>query len=146
MFGMGFTEILLIAVVAILFLGPDKLPDAMVSIAKFIKGAKEMISEAKTSLAEEVNIEDLKKEALSYKAKLDEATEELQGFKNINPMEQLNEEMNSVKENFEAITQKPTETTTTQVEPKQKEISFKKKSIKESTLKEVKDENGGDNN
>ncbi len=40
MFGMGFTEILMIAVVAILFLGPDKLPDAMVSVAKFIKGGK----------------------------------------------------------------------------------------------------------
>ena len=40
---MGFTEILLIAIVAILFLGPDKLPGAMVEIAKFIKGAKKQL-------------------------------------------------------------------------------------------------------
>ena len=33
MFGLGFTEILLITIVAILFLGPDKLPDMMVSVA-----------------------------------------------------------------------------------------------------------------
>ena len=36
MFGMGFTEILIIMVIAILFLGPDKLPGAMVDIAKFL--------------------------------------------------------------------------------------------------------------
>ena len=34
MFGIGFTELVLIAIVAILFLGPDKLPQAMVEIAK----------------------------------------------------------------------------------------------------------------
>jgi len=37
MFGLGFMEILFIAIIAILFLGPDKLPGAMVDIAKFIK-------------------------------------------------------------------------------------------------------------
>ena len=40
MFGMGFTEILVVIVIAILFLGPDKLPTAMVEVAKFIKGIK----------------------------------------------------------------------------------------------------------
>ena len=37
MFGMGFMEIFLIAIVAVIALGPDKLPTAMVQIAKFIK-------------------------------------------------------------------------------------------------------------
>ena len=50
MFGMGFTEILLIAIVAILFLGPDKLPGAMVEIAKFIKNAKKALTSAKESI------------------------------------------------------------------------------------------------
>ena len=35
MFGMGLTEIFLIAIVAVLFLGPDKLPSTMIEIAKF---------------------------------------------------------------------------------------------------------------
>ena len=83
MFGMGFTEILLIAVVAVLFLGPEKLPDAMVSIAKFIKGVKKAVGDAKNSLEEEIKISDLKEEALGYKKQLDEASRELQGFKNI---------------------------------------------------------------
>ncbi len=37
MFGMGIGEILLIAIVAVLFLGPDKLPSTMVDIAKFFR-------------------------------------------------------------------------------------------------------------
>ena len=37
MFGMDMGELLVIAIVAIIFLGPDKLPDAMVIVAKFFK-------------------------------------------------------------------------------------------------------------
>ena len=40
MFGMGFTEILLIVMVAIIALGPEKLPTTMVQIAKFINKIK----------------------------------------------------------------------------------------------------------
>ncbi|MCD8476704.1 MAG: twin-arginine translocase TatA/TatE family subunit [Sulfurospirillum sp.] len=40
MFGLGFSEILVIAIIAILFLGPEKLPDAMVKGAKFFKSFK----------------------------------------------------------------------------------------------------------
>ncbi len=83
MFGIGFTELLLISIVAILFLGPDKLPQAMIDIAKFIKSVKRTIGEAKSSLEEEMKIADLKEEALSYKKQLDEATNELKNFKNI---------------------------------------------------------------
>lgn len=83
MFGIGFTELLLIAIIAILFLGPDKLPEAMIQIAKFIKGVKKTVGEAKASLEEEMKIADLKEEALNYKKQLDEATNELRNFKNI---------------------------------------------------------------
>ncbi len=83
MFGIGFTELLLVSVIAILFLGPDKLPDTMVQIAKFIKSVKNTIGEAKSSLEEEMKISDLKDEALKYKSQLDNATNELKSFKNI---------------------------------------------------------------
>jgi sec-independent protein translocase protein TatB len=144
MFGLGFTEILLIAIIAIIFLGPDKLPEAMVSIAKFIKNTKNAISDAKQSLSEEVNIDELKREALGYKAELDKATEELQGFKNLNPINEIKEaaDFGSVKENFAKLTQLESEPEpqTTQVEKKQEEITFKKKTVKESSLKETKKE------
>jgi len=141
MFGLGFMEILFIAIVAILFLGPDKLPGAMVDIAKFIKNMKTAIGDAKKTLDEEVNIEELKREAMSYKEKLDEANQELQGFKNLNPVNQVKAEFGSAKDNFARLTQLETSTstaesipqaTTTQVEPKQsKEITFKKKTVKQ---------------
>jgi sec-independent protein translocase protein TatB len=83
MFGIGFTELILISIIAILFLGPDKLPQAMVDMAKFIKSVKKTISDAKGSLEEEMKISDLKEEALSYKKQLNDATSELQNFKNI---------------------------------------------------------------
>ena len=58
MFGIGFTELLLVSIIAILFLGPDKLPDAMIQMAKFIKSVKKTIGEAKSSLEEEMKITD----------------------------------------------------------------------------------------
>jgi len=83
MFGIGFTELILISIIAILFLGPDKLPETMVQIAKFIKSIKKTVGEAKNSLEEEMKIADLKEEALSYKKQLNDATSELKNFKNI---------------------------------------------------------------
>ncbi len=70
MFGMGFTEILIIAVIAILFLGPDKLPSAMVDIAKFFRQAKKTIGNVKDSLEQEMNVSEIKEEALAYKKEL----------------------------------------------------------------------------
>ena len=83
MFGMGFTEILIILVIAILFLGPDKLPSAMVDIAKFFKSAKNAISSVKTSIEEEMDIDSIKQEALAYKKQLAEATDTLNKVKDV---------------------------------------------------------------
>jgi len=83
MFGIGFTELVLISIIAILFLGPDKLPEAMVQMAKFIKSVKKTIGDAKSVLDEELKVSELKEEALSYKKELDKTTDELNNFKNI---------------------------------------------------------------
>ncbi len=77
MFGMGFTEMLLIAVIAILFLGPDKLPSTMIEIAKFFKNVKSTIGNVKDSLEEEMNLSEIKQEALAYKQELLKTSESL---------------------------------------------------------------------
>ncbi|TLE14172.1 Sec-independent protein translocase subunit TatB [Helicobacter apodemus] len=77
MFGMGFFEILLIAVVAIIFLGPEKLPRALVDVAKFLKAVKKTMDEAKESLDKEVNLSKIKEEALAYKNSLTQGVENL---------------------------------------------------------------------
>ena len=72
MFGMGFTEIFLIAVVAIIALGPEKLPTAMVDIAKFFRKFKSGLDDAKSTLDQELELEKLKQEADKYKSQLTE--------------------------------------------------------------------------
>jgi len=67
MFGMGFSEILIIVVIAILFLGPDKLPQTMIDIARFFRTAKRTLASAKASIEEELHVEDIKREVSSYK-------------------------------------------------------------------------------
>jgi len=132
MFGIGFTELLLIAVIAILFLGPDKLPEAMVQIAKLFKSVKKTVNEAKSSLEEEMRIADLKEEAMSYKQQLDSATEELQGFKNIS-MDDILDEPAIIEDTPASAPAKNNSPyaddnrPTVQVEPKMESVPMKKK-------------------
>ncbi|MCF6340498.1 MAG: Sec-independent protein translocase protein TatB [Sulfurimonas sp.] len=83
MFGMGFTEIMIIAVIAILFLGPDKLPEAMVDIAKFFRSAKNTIGSMKDTLEEEMHVKGIKEEALAYKKELLSTSEKIKNSTNI---------------------------------------------------------------
>jgi len=130
MFGIGFTELLLISIVAILFLGPDKLPETLVQIAKFVKGVKKTIGEAKSSLDEELRIADLKEEALSYKKQLDTATDELRGFKNIDldDMSDIldHEESSTPEKDSPYADEKPAK----QIEAKKDTVTFQKASGK----------------
>lgn len=70
---MGFFEIFIVLIIAIIFLGPDKLPQALIDLAKFFKAVKKTLDDAKTSIDREINLEDLKKEALSYKNALNQS-------------------------------------------------------------------------
>ena len=83
MFGMGFTEILIITVIAILFLGPDKLPSAMVDIAKFFRQVKKTMGTVKASIEDEMNVSEIKQEALAYKKELLDAQDKLEKVTNI---------------------------------------------------------------
>lgn len=74
---MGFFEILVIAAVAIIFLGPEKLPKALVDVAKFIKAVKRTMDDAKESLDREVNLNKIKEDALAYKNSLTQGVENL---------------------------------------------------------------------
>jgi len=67
MFGMGFMEIFLVLVIAVIALGPEKLPTAMVDIAKFFRKFKSGIEDAKSTLDNELNISEMKQEAEKFK-------------------------------------------------------------------------------
>src|SRR3989338_1659536 len=83
MFGMGIGEILLIIIIAILFLGPDKLPSTMVDIAKFFCQVKGNVSSAKPTLGEEMKFSEMKESALNYKKELTDASAELERLTNV---------------------------------------------------------------
>lgn len=77
MFGMGITEIFLIAIVAVLFLGPDKLPSTMIEIAKFFRSVKGTVNSAKATLEDEIRLSGIKESVMDYKAELTNASSEL---------------------------------------------------------------------
>lgn len=103
MFGMSFTEILVIAVIAILFLGPDKLPSALVQIAKFFKTFKSSINEAKTSIEQEMKIEELKQEAQKYKESFDETKNSVREKLTFEELDELKKTKQSVNESIESL-------------------------------------------
>jgi sec-independent protein translocase protein TatB len=67
MFGMGFMEIFLVLLVAIIALGPEKLPGAIVDTVKFFKKIKSEISDAKSSIDKELDISGMKQDAEQLK-------------------------------------------------------------------------------
>lgn len=77
MFGLGITEIIFIAILAIVVLGPDKLPTAMVEIAKFFKSFKKTVTDAKSAIDNELNLTELKESAKEYQKNLDNTREQL---------------------------------------------------------------------
>lgn len=126
MFGMDFGELLLIAIVAVIFLGPDKLPETMVQIAKMFKKVKSTIATAKDSIEEELHLSEIKNEALAYKNELMQATEEI---KSINPITNIQQDLYEVT--METTQTKTTpQTLKTPQTPKAEEITFTKKETK----------------
>lgn len=75
MFGFNIFELMVVLVVAIIFLGPDKLPKLIIDVVKFFKMIKKSINEAKDTLDKELQISELKKEALEYKSQFEQSTQ-----------------------------------------------------------------------
>lgn len=63
MFGLSFGEILIIAVLALLLLGPDKLPDAMKMLGKGLRDVRKATDDLKDQVEREIYTDDAKKAA-----------------------------------------------------------------------------------
>ena len=128
MFGMSFGEILIIAVIAILFLGPDKLPDAMLKIAKFFKGFKKTINEAKDTIEQEMHIAEFKESAISYKKQLEDSVNEVKKEANV---------LGDINENIEDITNSATKLDESKKKPKKATQKATKKVTKKNDSTDV---------
>ncbi|MCK6265554.1 Sec-independent protein translocase protein TatB [Vibrio sp. ZSDE26] len=59
MFDIGFWELVLISVVGLVVLGPERLPHAIRSVTKFVGAAKSMANSVKDELTHELKIQEL---------------------------------------------------------------------------------------
>jgi len=134
MFGMGFTEILIIAVIAILFMGPDKLPGAMVEIAKFFRTVKKTVGSVKDSLEEEMNISEIKQEALAYKKELLNASDKLNKVTDVKGA--IASGLSDLNEDILGDDKSTPETSkdTPKAAPKPEKVTFEKKKKKEDNI------------
>ena len=139
MFGMSLGEIFVIAIIAILFVGPDKLPDALVKIAKFFRSFKSTINEAKESFDKELQIKELKEEALNYKKQLQASANQVKETAGLEKLDELYDEFNSMNRSLSLdaeLLEDEIEDETTQ--KKAKEIE-KKPKVKEKKAKKEED-------
>lgn len=97
MFGMSFPEILVIVIIAVLALGPQKLPKAMVEIAKYLKIIRKTINDAKQSFDQEVRIAELKEDAKKYKESIAKTKDDIKKKLTFEELEELKSGINEVK-------------------------------------------------
>jgi sec-independent protein translocase protein TatB len=77
MFGIDLGAFIVIVIVAIIFLGPDKFPEALVQIVKFWRTLKSGVQDAKDTLQKEVDISELKTSVQEYKNSAEEYVKEM---------------------------------------------------------------------
>ncbi|EGU37363.1 sec-independent translocase [Vibrio ichthyoenteri ATCC 700023] len=59
MFDIGFWELVLISVVALVVLGPERLPHAIRSVSRFVSQAKTMANSVKDEISHELKVQEL---------------------------------------------------------------------------------------
>lgn len=96
---MSMGEIIVILIVAILVLGPEKLPSTAVQIAKILKALKRQVDEAKESINRELRISELQQEAQKYKDELSEYNQNIRKKLSFEEFDELKESL--VKEKKE---------------------------------------------
>lgn len=63
MFGLSFGELVIIAVLALLLLGPDRLPDAAKTLGKGLRDLRKATEDLKDQVEREINLDEVKKVA-----------------------------------------------------------------------------------
>lgn len=67
MFDIGFTEIMIIGLVALIVIGPSRLPEAMRSTAMWIGRAKRMMGNVRRDLENEIGIDEIRQDLRNEK-------------------------------------------------------------------------------
>ena len=67
MFDIGFSELLVIAVIALVVMGPERLPETVRSISLWIGRMKQMLSSARQELENEVGMDEIRRQLQNEK-------------------------------------------------------------------------------
>jgi sec-independent protein translocase protein TatB len=113
--GIGFMELLLIGILGLVVLGPERLPVAVRSISSWIRAMKRMANSVKDELEQELKIEQLHSDLKKA---------ENQGLKNLSPelqdsIDQLKEAAQSVNRPYKVEEIASTENTSETSKPKE---------------------------
>ena len=102
MFGISMPEITVILIIAIIVLGPEKLPKVLVELAKYFKVIKKTINDAKSSFDQELRIAELKEDAKKYKESITQASEGVRKKLTFEELDEIKGGIDSVKETLNA--------------------------------------------
>jgi sec-independent protein translocase protein TatB len=103
MFGIDLGSFIVIMVVAIIFLGPDKLPDMIIQIVKFFRSFKNTIQEAKDTIQKEIDIHDLKNTAVEYKEKIEKLTDNINNPASMYNNKEVSDMFGDITKDFKEI-------------------------------------------
>lgn len=79
MFEIGFSELLLVGVIALLVFGPERLPRVAKEAALWIKKARSMVSQVKDEIDHELQLQDLKQSLEKERQEVNRLTREVHG-------------------------------------------------------------------
>ncbi|BBB27893.1 Sec-independent protein translocase protein TatB [Amphritea japonica] len=77
MFDIGFAELLIIAVVGLVVLGPEKLPVAARTVGLWVRKAKRTIGGIQSEINEELRLEEMKRQVVLKQDELDRELDEM---------------------------------------------------------------------
>ncbi|MDO6562452.1 Sec-independent protein translocase protein TatB [Amphritea sp. 1_MG-2023] len=77
MFDIGFAELLIIAVVGLVVLGPEKLPIAVRTVGLWVSKAKRTLSGIQSEINEELRLDEMKRQIVMQKDELDRELNEM---------------------------------------------------------------------
>ena len=115
MFDIGFSELLVIATVALIVMGPERLPQTVRSISLWIGRFKQMLATARKDFEEEVGMDDIRQQLHNEKIMRDlsQTKQDLQQTLDATALEaaSIEESIKSPIDAMTALDSKPPETT-----------------------------------
>lgn len=92
MFDIGFLELFVIGIIALLVLGPERLPRAARTVGLWVGKAKQGFNSIKQEIDRELNVQELQKQLDEHKAKVEQKL-------NIDPLKnELSDVQNTIKD------------------------------------------------